>query len=67
MAELTNLTGRPPARADKAASNSLHFGPVVNQPERNTAPTAAIVLSSTEGRVKGRNSISFLSLIKNVQ
>ena len=54
--ELTSLTGRPPKRADKAASNCWHLGPVVIQPERSTAATSLIVASSIEGRVKGRNA-----------
>ena len=54
--ELKARTVRPPQCSESAASNACTFGPLVIQPERSTSPAAAIVASSIEGRVKGRNA-----------
>ncbi len=59
--EFARRTGRPPHRSDSAASRAWHFGPVVNQPERSTSPTSAMVRSSTLGRVKGRNGAALIA------
>jgi hypothetical protein len=46
--------GRPPKYSDNADSKACTFGPLlVNQPERMTSATAAMVASSIVGRVKG--------------
>src|SRR3954469_14502837 len=52
--ELKTRTGRPPQYSESFASSSLTFGPEVNQPERSTSATPAIVSSSIVGRVNGR-------------
>src|SRR5580658_9074385 len=57
VAELNARTGRPAKYADSVASNSRTCGPLVIQPERSTSATPAMVASSIEGRVNGRNSL----------
>src|SRR5271167_4831489 len=53
--ELNVRTGRPEKNSDNVDSRARTFGPLlVNQPERRTSATSAIVASSMEGRVKGR-------------
>src|SRR5580698_9047488 len=53
--ELNARTGRPPKYSESLASNAFTWGPDVIQPERSTSDTPAIVSSSIDGRVNGRN------------
>jgi hypothetical protein len=53
--ELNARTGRPPKKSESFASNAFTCGPEVIHPERSTSATPAIVSSSIEGRVNGRN------------
>ena len=49
VAEVSTRTGRPPQKADSAASNCRTQGPLVSCPERRTSPTPAMVASSSTG------------------
>ncbi len=66
--ELNVLTGRPWKYLDRRASNVWTRAPLpVSQPERSTSTTAAIVASSTVGRVKGRNDWEEASLMRSLE
>src|ERR1700722_16545954 len=62
--ELKVRTGRPEKNSDSRDSNAFTFGPLlVNQPERRTSVTPAMVASSMEGRVKGRKGNAAASVM----